>query len=218
MAVAGERRFDGVLVDLGVSTRQLLKPERGFSFAVPGPLDMRMNASAGPTLDEKLETMDLEELASSFWRNADLQHPYGFARRVLEAHRAGKLKTTADIATLAGNRREGKSHPATALFLALRMLVNDEMGEIETGIPPLLDALVTGGRLAVITFHSTEDRVVKKMFQQLAGRCICGEVVCLCPRVEKVSLVLRKPLTASDAELHDNPRSRSAKLRVIEKI
>ncbi len=216
--LAGETRFDGILVDLGVSTRQLLKPERGFSFSNPGPLDMRMNGSEGPTLDEKLDSMDLEELASSFWRNADLQHPYAIARRVLEAHRRGDLKTTADLAKVAGGRREGKSHPATPLFLALRMLVNDEMNEIERGLPPLIDLLVPGGRLAVISFHSTEDRAVKKLFQQLAGRCICGEQLCLCPRVEKVLLVVRKPIEAGEEELFENPRARSAKLRGIEKI
>jgi len=217
-AFAGKTRFDGILADLGVSTRQLVVPERGFSFSASGPLDMRMDPASGTTLDEKLDTMDLEELASSLWRNADLKHPYGVARRVLEAHRAGKLKTTADLAALFNDRREkGKSHPATALFMALRMIVNEELKEIETGLPEAVDLLCPGGRLAVITFHSTEDRVVKKLFQELAGRCICAQHPCLCPRVEKVSLVTKKPFTPSAEELATNPRARSAKLRCVEK-
>lgn len=215
--IAGERRFDGILADLGVSTRQLLKADRGFSFAAAGPLDMRMDATSGETLGELLETMDQEELARALWTNADLKHPYGIARRVLEAQRAGKLATTADIASLMGERREkGKSHPATALFLALRMLVNDEVGEIEEGIPPLVELLAPGGRLAVITFHSTEDRIVKKLFQLLAGRCICAQQPCSCPREERVSLIYKKPVVASEKELAENPRARSAKLRCVE--
>lgn len=210
--------FDGILVDLGVSTRQLLQPQRGFSFAETGPLDMRMDPSEeGSTLADALEGMSAEDLARALWENTDLKHSRSTARRILDAYHSGKLSDTSQLARLFGGR-PGKSHPATVPFLALRMLVNQELYEINEGIPKLVDCLKPGGRLAVITFHSTEDRAVKRIFALLAGRCICGERLCRCPRQERVSLVLRKPLLASAEELAENPRARSAKLRCVEKI
>jgi 16S rRNA (cytosine1402-N4)-methyltransferase len=207
--------YDGILVDLGVSTRQLLKPERGFSFQQPGPLDMRMDPSAERTLERALSEISEEELALAL-EAVEGRPGTKMARRILQAWKAGQIRNTSDLARLAGPKRE-KRHPATALFLALRILVNDELTEIETGLPRLIDFLVPGGRLAVISFHSTEDRLVKRIFLRLAGRCICEERICICPRETKVSLVTRKPLVASAAELAANPRARSAKLRCVEK-
>lgn len=213
----GESGFDGILVDLGVSTRQLLRAERGFSFNQAGPLDMRMDGSSGRSLDELLDETSAEELAEKFQRVADLYNATPFTRRILEAHRQGKFKDTLDLAAIAGPRH-GKSHPATAMFLALRMIVNEEYEEVAEGLPRLLEALKPGGRLAVITFHSTEDRLVKQITKSLAGQCICGERICGCPREAKARIVLKKAVVAGDVEMRENPRARSAKLRCVEKL
>jgi 16S rRNA (cytosine1402-N4)-methyltransferase len=209
--------YDGILVDLGVSTRQLLRAERGFSFNQAGPLDMRMDVTEGPDLAEILDRTSPYELAEAFDRVADLPRAEPFTRRIIEAHRAGKFKTTLDLAAIAG-KRHGKAHPATAMFLALRMIVNEEYEEVVEGLPRLIDILKPGGRLAVISFHSTEDRLVKHAFKRLAGGCVCDKPICTCPREKKVELVLKKPVVAGDREMRENPRARSAKLRCIQKL
>lgn len=217
--VRGDRRFQGILVDLGVSTRQLLEEGRGFSFSRSGPLDMRMDRSDGPTLAELLETSEQEELETALRENADLPQARAIARTILEAYRNRGVRDTASLASsVARFRGGGKSHPATAIFMALRMWVNDELGETRRGLEDAFRSLAIGGRLAVLTFHSTEDRVVKRLFGKWAGRCVCDSSPCLCPREEKASLVLRKPAVPGDEELRRNPRARSAKLRCVEKI
>jgi len=210
------RKFDGILVDLGVSTRQLLSPERGLTFQKPGPLDMRMDQKGGLTLLELLETLSEEELAEILKTNADLPGSYRLARKILSAVRAGKIQNTQDLASLFGPKR-GKTHPATVPFMALRMAVNQELEEISSTLPRLIDCLKEQGRLVVITFHSTEDRLVKNIFKRLSGRCICHELICSCSKIERVKLLTKKPIEASAEELSTNPRSRSAKLRCIEK-
>jgi len=215
--VVGETGLDGILVDLGVSTRQLLRAERGFSFNQAGPLDMRMDSTEERDLARLLDETTPEELAEGFQRVADLYNATPFTRRILEAHRQGKFKSTLDLAAIAGPRH-GKSHPATAMFLALRMLVNDEYEEVAEGLPRLLDVLKPGGRLAVITFHSTEDRLVKRFTQRLAGQCTCDERICRCPREKLARIVLKKAVVASEQEMRENPRARSAKLRCVEKV
>jgi 16S rRNA (cytosine1402-N4)-methyltransferase len=217
LEVVPDRDLDGILVDLGVSTRQLLRAERGFSFNQAGPLDMRMDATEGGSLEALLAASTAEELAEGFARVADLPRAEPFTRRILEAYHAGRFKTTLDLAAIAGPRR-GKTHPATAMFLALRMLVNQEYEEVEQGLPILLQALRPGGRLVVITFHSTEDRLVKRIFQRLAGRCICDEPICRCSRVRTVDWVYKKAVVATAEEMRENPRARSAKLRCVEKL
>ena len=211
------KQFDGILVDLGVSTRQILSEERGMTFQKPGPLDMRMDQTSGLTLKEFLETVTEEELASILYENADLPGSRRLARKILEAHRSGTLHNTQDLAHLFGPKRS-KTHPATVPFMALRMAVNQELEEISHTLPRLLDCLNERGRLVVITFHSTEDRLVKNIFKILAGRCVCKELVCLCSKMERVKLLTKKPVEASPSELQKNPRARSAKLRCVEKI
>ncbi len=196
--------LDGIVMDLGVSTRQLVVGERGFSFSSPGPLDMRMDTENLPPLSDWLSRISPTELARQLEKNADLRKALPLARDLLEEYRRGRVETTADLAQIAGSR-SGKRHPATVIFLALRMMVNDELGEIERGIPAALRCLKPGGRLAVITFHSTEDRCVKLITRQLAAE-------------GRVSLVLKKPLSPGRDELVQNPRARSAKLRCVEKI
>ena len=217
-ALAGSQFFfDGILLDLGVSTRQLISEERGFTFQKPGPLDMRMDQSQGPTLKELLERLDEEELADILYYNADLKNSRPLARKILNAFRSGKIESTQDLAECLG-KRTGKTHPATVPFMALRMAVNRELEEISETLPKLIDILKPGGRLVVITFHSTEDREVKTVFKRLAGRCICHELICQCSKDAKVKILTKKPVEPSPEELSQNPRSRSAKLRCVEKI
>lgn len=216
-AVLPPEGVDGILIDLGVSTRQLLEPERGFSFMQEGPLDMRMNTTEGPTLKEFLSELEEEDLAEVLWRNTDIKHSHSIARKILARLHEGKLNTTLDLAAVMGPKR-GPLHPATTLFLALRMGLNEELKEIEETLPSVLPFLKPGGRLVVLTFHSTEDRLVKRIFNRLAGKCICEEPICRCPRVEKVEILTKKPVEASPEEISENPRARSAKLRCVEKI
>ncbi len=208
--------YDGILVDLGVSTRQLLTPERGFSFADSGPLDMRMDPDREVSLLEKLEEVTEKGLAKVLEDNTDLFPAVPIARAIKDAVRRRELKTTADLIHVLGGKA-GKRHPATVIFLALRMWVNDELGEVEKTFPKLISFLKPGGRLVVLTFHSTEDRKVKQVFKMLAGKCVCPPESrrCDCPRVKLVEEVLKKPLDPSREEMRRNPRSRSAKLRCV---
>jgi 16S rRNA (cytosine1402-N4)-methyltransferase len=212
-----DKDYDIILMDLGVSTRQLLQPDRGFSFQKEGPLDMRMDTSSGPTLAELLDSTEEEDLANALYQYGEIRTSRSLARKILQRWQEGSLKSTLDLASLMGPRRPGKSHPATTLFMALRMAVNEELSEIRVAIPAALGKLRIGGRLLVITFHSVEDRLVKRTFQLDAGRCICSERICACPRIAKVKILTPKPVAPSDAEQENNPRSRSALLRCVEK-
>ena len=211
-------KFDGILVDLGVSTRQLLDPERGFSLMGAGPLDMRMNPGVGEPLSAWLTHLSAEELADQLYLNAEIRDSRRLARKIISAFREGKLTNTLELAKLAGPKIPGKSHPATVLFTALRMMVNSEKNEMETTIPHLIDCLKPGGRLVVLTFHSTEDRIIKRIFLKAAGRCVCEEPICRCSKTASVKLITKKPIEPSPEELEENPRARSAKLRCVEKI
>jgi 16S rRNA (cytosine1402-N4)-methyltransferase len=211
-------KLDGILMDLGVSTRQILRQERGFSFQGNGPLDMRMDPTSERDLKEVLSEISQEELADFLYANTDIKGPRRIARILLDRFQKGELRGTADLAAIMGGARHGKTHPATALFLALRLLVNDELGQVERSLPLAIDSLKNGGRLAVISFHSVEDRIVKRQFLKLAGRCICEERICRCPRKEIVKILTTKPVLPSEKEMEENPRSRSAKLRIVEKI
>lgn len=193
---------DGVMADLGVSSLQLDRAHRGFSFRRPGPLDMRMDPSRGPTAAELLRDASVDELEEWLRRAGEERFAGKLARRLKEA--APAFATTADLADAVARwiPRRGKSHPATRVFLALRMAVNREMESLEALLARAARVLKPGGRLAVLTFHSEEDRRVKE-----AGR-----------GGPPWRAVTKKPITASGAERAENPRSRSAKLRVLEKI
>ena len=212
--------LDGVLADLGVSTRQMLEASRGFSLNAAGPLDMRMDTENGKTLKEVLSKISSDALAEELEKNTDLKGARRIAERVLAEFRNGAIQDTADLARLIpGSGR--RVHPATVLFLGLRMWVNRELDEIHEGLHAAFDCLKPGGRLVVITFHSTEDRAVKRILRRLGGKCICGALdplTCNCPREERAKLVLKHPSVPSWEEIRRNPRSRSAKLRCIEKL
>jgi 16S rRNA (cytosine1402-N4)-methyltransferase len=193
--------FDGVLADLGVSSLQLLTPERGFSFMSDGPLDMRMDRSTGISAAEYLKSVSADEL-ESILRDAGEER---FAPKLVALLKSKDEWTgTAELAQAVSRTipRRGKSHPATRVFMALRLAVNREMGELRDFLEAVPGVLVPGGRLAVISFHSTEDRIVKRFYQER----------------EDMRRVTKSPIIPSWDERKKNPRSRSAKLRVFEKI
>lgn len=218
----GWESVDGILLDLGLSSMQLDYPERGFAFMHDGPLDMRFNASGnGPTAAEIINYTDERELTRLFFEYGEEAQSRKIAQAVI---RARPLSTTRQLANIieqaAPRRREDKIHPATRVFQALRIATNDELRSIEGALPLAIDLLRPGGRLAVISFHSLEDRIVKQTFKHASTDCICPPKVpiCVCGHKASVRLVNKKPIVATEREIVDNPRSRSAKLRVVEKI
>lgn|SRR5574341_96572 len=217
----GFNAVDGILLDLGYSSLQIDDPARGFSFRADGPLDMRFDTSAGQTAADLVNTLSESELADLIWRYGEDHHSRRIARAIV---RARPLTTTAALAeviagAVPGGRRE-KIHPATRTFQALRIAVNDELGALERALPQTLDLLRPGGRLAVISFHSLEDRIVKQWIQREATDCLCPpeQVICTCGHVAALRRVTRKPVEADEAEVAANPRARSAKLRVAERV
>lgn len=218
---------DGLLLDLGVSSYQLDTPRRGFSFIADGPLDMRMDPGRGITAAELIAQMSSDELARVIREYGEERASKKIARSIKQAHASGELRGTADLARVVAaavrnqpSRKRSKIHPATRSFMALRMKVNDELGCLHRFLETFTEALKPGGRVAVISFHSLEDRVVKQRFSTLAHPCTCPPdlPVCGCGRQPQVSIVTRRPLRPSPHELSKNPRARSARLRVAERL
>ncbi|MCO5052992.1 MAG: 16S rRNA (cytosine(1402)-N(4))-methyltransferase RsmH [Verrucomicrobiae bacterium] len=214
----------GVLLDLGVSSPQLDTADRGFSFQKDGPLDMRMDQRQAETAAMWVNTRSAEELARIFWEYGDESRSRALARAVVRQRETGPFTTTRQLAELIERlapRGGRKAHPATRVFQALRIAVNDEIGSLERGLDGALKILKPGGRLAVITFHSLEDRVVKQWARRQA-RDYTFETVDVPalrrPRVPVVKLITRKAVQPGAVEQRENPRSRSAQLRVVEKI
>ncbi len=215
---------DGVLLDLGVSSPQLDLAERGFSFQNDGPLDMRMDVRQPMTAAKLVNTAGAEELAKIFWEYGDERESRRFARALVHDRQQCAFTTTRQLAELIERlspRRGRKAHPATRVFQALRITVNDELGALDRGLAGALKLLKPGGRLAVITFHSLEDRTVK-IFGRTRARdyTFSGTDVpeLRAPCAPELRMVNRKALQPGAAELRDNPRSRSAQLRVMEKV
>lgn len=213
---------DGILLDLGVSSPQLDESDRGFSFRADGPLDMRMDRSRGETAADLVATRSEDELAGILRTLGEEPNARRIAKAIVRARTAARVATTAQLAELVEKTvgRSGAHHPATRTFQALRMAVNDELSELERALEGGLGLLKPGGRMAVITFESLTDRMVKRFFAAHAGKMVSlqqgGE------RWEgdlpKVRLVTRHAVTASEEEIAENPRARSAKLRTIERI
>lgn len=223
-AAAGLSEFDGILMDLGVSSDQLDTPERGFSFLRDGPLDMRMDATRGQTAAEWLAGAEEAEIARVIYELGEERMSRRIARAIVRQRAEAPLERTLDLAALVeravGGRKGARLHPATRTFQALRMQVNGELPGMEAGVEAAIALLKPGGRLAVITFHSLEDRWVKHCFREHEGReesLYTGGSVWR-GRLPRVVRVTRKPVVASEAEQAENPRARSAKLRVIEKM
>ncbi|MEP7291737.1 MAG: 16S rRNA (cytosine(1402)-N(4))-methyltransferase RsmH [Chloroflexota bacterium] len=221
-ASLGWRSVDAILLDLGVSSMQLDTAERGFAFRNEGPLDMRFDAGGSrPTAADLVNTLDERELADLFFRYGEERDSRRIARAIVHDR---PYATTRDLAAVieraAPRRYDQKIHPATRVFQALRIAVNDELGVVETTLPQAINLLKPGGRLAVISFHSLEDRVVKDAFRLASTECICPPKmpICTCGHHASIRLINRKPLIADESEIARNPRSRSAKLRVVEKL
>lgn len=220
--VAPEMGFDevdGILLDLGLSSRQLADTERGFSFASEGMLDMRFDPTRGETAADLVNHMSEKELSDLMWRYGEVKQSRKFARAIVQER---PIYTSDQLAELIARvaRRRGRIHPATQVFQALRIAVNDELTHLERGLQAAITLLGKSGRLAVISFHSLEDRIVKQTFRQQAKGCICPpeQIVCTCDAEPVLKLVTRKALRPTEAEVSENPRSRSARLRVAEKL
>ncbi len=216
---------DGILLDLGVSSPQLDDAERGFSYMADAPLDMRMDGNAALTAAEVVNTWSQEELKRILYQYGEERYAPQIAAAICESRSGTPIRTTLELVQIirrampAAALRE-KQHPAKRTFQAIRIAVNDELGEVKSVMERAIGCLNPGGRLAVITFHSLEDRIVKEGMAEAAKGCTCPAEfpVCICGRKPKVKLITKKPITAQDAELAQNPRARSAKLRICEKL
>jgi 16S rRNA (cytosine1402-N4)-methyltransferase len=221
-------RVDAVLLDLGVSSHQLDEPGRGFRFALESadttPLDMRMDQTGdGETAAELLQRANADELHKLFERYGELPGSKRLARAIVDHRRSMPLRTSADLLQVIDAARIGggrKHNPATLVFQALRIAVNDELAALEEGIDAALAVLRPGGRLVILAYHSLEDRIVKQRFRQEARGCVCPpkQPVCTCGRQPRVRVVTRRPVRASDSEIETNPRARSVRLRAAERI
>ena len=220
-----EKSCDGVLLDLGVSSPQLDVAERGFSFMQDGPLDMRMDHRQKLTAADLVNGEDAEPLAKIFWEFGDERDSRRFAKAIVHDRALRKFETTKQLADLIERlapRHGKKSHPATKVFQALRIAVNDEIGSLKNGLAAAVKVLKPGGRLAVITFHSLEDRVVKEFGREKTrDYTFPGEVDVpdlRTPIMPELKWVSRKAIMPGEVELKENPRARSAQLRILEKI
>jgi 16S rRNA (cytosine1402-N4)-methyltransferase len=223
---AGFGAVDGMLFDLGLSSFQLADTERGFGFRAGGPLDMRFDASRGVSAAELLATLDATELTALFRRFGEEPFAPRIARAIVEARRTAPVTTAEELAALVervaprtppGRRR---IHPATRVFQALRIAANEELDALSEALAAAMDLLRPGGRLVVLSYHSLEDRIVKRFLDAERKGCICppSVPVCVCGRTPRLRLVTRPSLTPTDAEIAENPRARSARLRAAERV
>ena len=215
---------DAVLLDLGVSSMQIDRPERGFSYAVDAPLDMRMDPSGPLTAEDVVNEWDERELASIFRRYGEERFARQIARAIVRRRAERPFERTADLvetikAAIPAPRRFGDGHPAKRVFQALRIAVNDELDALERALPAAVGMLRPGGRIAIISFHSLEDRIVKRFLAAQARGCVCPPdfPVCACGREPTLRLLTRKAVRPSPQEIAENPRSGSARLRVAQR-
>ncbi len=219
----GVDKVDGVLLDIGVSSHQLDERSRGFSYHEDAPLDMRMSQS-GETAADLVNTLEVGELSRILSLYGEEKYAYSIAKGIVRYRESKPIETTLELAEIVKEnvpqkvRRDG--HPARKTFQAIRIAVNHELDVLESGLQDAFDLLNKGGRLSVITFHSLEDRIVKQFMRDKAQGCTCPKdfPVCVCGKKPQVRIVTRKPILPSDEELEQNPRARSAKLRVCEKL
>ncbi len=216
---------DGVLLDLGVSSPQLDDGQRGFSYMTDAPLDMRMDGSAALSADTVVNTWPQEELKRILYAYGEERYAPQIAAAICRSRETAPIRTTLELVDIirgampSAALRE-KQHPAKRSFQAIRIAVNDELSAVEKGVREAIGCLRPGGRLAVITFHSLEDRIVKNAMAEAAKGCTCPPdfPVCVCGKKPKVKLITRKPIVPTAEEIARNPRARSAKLRVCEKL
>jgi 16S rRNA (cytosine1402-N4)-methyltransferase len=223
---AGFGQVDGALFDLGLSSYQLADTQRGFGFRAGGPLDMRFDTGRGLPAADLLGTLDVGELAALFGRYGEEPRAGRIARAIVDARRTVPITTAEELAALVERvvppnpRQPRRTHPATRVFQALRIAVNEELDALEDGLRAALDLLRPGGRLVVLSYHSLEDRIVKRFFAAERRGCVCPPElpVCVCGRNPRLRLVTRPSLTPSAAEIQANPRARSARLRAAERL
>jgi 16S rRNA (cytosine1402-N4)-methyltransferase len=219
LASSGWKTVDGIVLDLGASSMQFDRPERGFSFLKDGPLDMRFGPSAPHRAEELVNQLGENELADLIFRYGEERESRRIARAIVKAR---PLHTTAQLAEVirAAVRKGERIHPATRTFQALRIAANDELAALENVLPQAVEALAPAGRLAVISFHSLEDRIVKDFFRDLGKELVNPpyERIYEVERKARIREINRKPLVPEEAEIAGNPRARSAKLRIAEKI
>ena len=215
---------DGVLLDLGLSSFQLDTPERGFAFRFDGPLDMRFDPTHGVPASELVNTLPETELADLLWRLGEEPGSRRIARAVVRERATAPIETTSRLAAIVeralGGRRGRDTHPATRTFQALRIATNDELGALDAALQGAVEVLAPGGRLAVIAFHSLEDRQVKRFIERESATCVCPPElpVCICNHQPRLSRVTRRAIRPGSDEAARNPRARSAILRVAEKL
>ena len=217
--------IDGALLDLGVSSFQLDNPERGFSYMQEAPLDMRMSQDDDFTAYDVVNTYDADELKNIIYKYGEERWAPRIADFVVKARKDKPIETTGELVDIikaaipASARRDGP-HPAKRTFQAIRIEVNDELGQLERAVDEFCDVLTSGGRLCVITFHSLEDRIVKDIINRRINPCTCPKEfpVCVCGKVGDIRKKSNKPIVPTAAEIERNPRARSAKLRVAEKV
>jgi 16S rRNA (cytosine1402-N4)-methyltransferase len=218
-------KADAVLLDLGLSSMQVDRPERGFSYATDAPLDMRMDPSDEVSAADIVATWDEGELETIFRRYGEERYARQIARGIVRRRREQPIERTGQLvdvvrASIPTPARFGEGHPAKRVFQALRIAVNDELQALETGLPAAFEMLRPGGRLAVISFHSLEDRMVKTFLRERARGCVCPPElpVCRCGHEPELELLTRKPVRPSKGEVEANPRATSARLRAAVKI
>lgn len=227
-SILSERRIekiDGAVLDLGVSSYQLDNAERGFSYMHDAALDMRMDTSSPKTAYDVVNSYSCDELTRIFYEYGEEKWSKRIAEFICEGRSRRNIETTYELvdiikAAIPKKARMEGGHPAKRVFQAIRIEVNNELGILEQAIRDFVSCLNTGGRLAIITFHSLEDRIVKKTFQELAKGCICPKEfpVCVCGRKPEIRIISRKPVLPSKREQEENSRSKSAKLRIAEKL
>jgi 16S rRNA (cytosine1402-N4)-methyltransferase len=212
--------IDGMVLDLGLSSMQLDTPERGFSFRLDGPLDMRFGPDNEIRAADIVNTWSEKELADLIYRYGEEHRSRRIARAIVKARPIGTTRMLADIVAEVVPRGRSRVHPATRTFQALRIATNSELDAVAQILPQAISVLAPGGRLAVIAFHSLEDRLVKTYFRQESRDCICpSEIpVCNCEHRASIDLITRKPIRPQQEEVARNPRARSARLRVAEKL
>ena len=223
---AGFGQVDGALFDLGLSSYQLADRERGFGFRAGGPLDMRFDSSRGVPASELLATLDADELTALFRRYGEEPKAARIARAIVADRTTAPVATAEDLAALVERvvprnpRQPRRTHPATRVFQALRIAVNEELDALQEGLAAALDLLRPGGRLVVLSYHSLEDRIVKRFFAAERRGCVCPPElpVCVCGRNPRLRLLTRPSTTPSAAEIEANPRARSARLRAAERL